>query len=117
MTEFEQLPEFSEDLEKLSEKFSSIRQDLEVLKKVLNTRPNGVSDTVRISGLGAGIVLPIYKVRRFRCLSLKGKGSKSGIRIIYAFNKSEDKITFIEIYYKDDQSNPNRERILMHFNS
>ena len=40
----------------------------------------------------------------------------SGIRIIYAYYEKEDKIEFIEIYYKGDKENENRERILKHYN-
>lgn len=118
MTEFEELPEFSRDLKNISKKYRSIYQDLGVLKKALTVKnPYGVPGTERISGLGAGVSLPIYKVRHFRCASLKGKGSRSGIRVIYAFKEDEDKIIFIEMYHKNDQSNHNRERILMYFNS
>jgi len=35
----------------------------------------------------------------FSCKSLKGKGVRSGIRIIYAYYEEEDIIEFIEIYY------------------
>ncbi len=63
-----------------------------------------------ISGLG--IKYPqIYKVTKFACKSLKGTGSRSGIRIIYAYYEKEDIIEFIEIYYKGDKENEDRERI------
>ncbi len=53
----------------------------------------------------------IYKVRKFACKSLKGKGVQSGIRIIYSYFIEEDKIEFVEIYYKGDKENENRSRI------
>jgi len=69
---------------------------------------------VGISGLG--IEYPqIYKTRKFTCRSLKGTGSRSGIRIIYAYYEKEDKIEFIEIYYKDDKEGEDRERIQKHY--
>lgn len=46
---------------------------------------------------------------------MKGKGAASGIRIIYAYNEKEDIIEFIEIYFKGDKENEDRERILKHF--
>ncbi|MCD4674916.1 MAG: hypothetical protein K8S18_02835, partial [Desulfobacula sp.] len=65
---------------------------------------------VEIAGLG--IDYPrIYKARKFACRSLKGKGSKSGIRIIYAYFDKEDKIEFIEIYFKGDKENEDRNRL------
>lgn len=42
------------------------------------------------------------KVKKFACKSLKGKGGHSGIRFTYAYFPFEDKIEFIEIYYKGD---------------
>jgi len=69
---------------------------------------------VGISGLG--IEYPqIYKARKFACKSLKGIGSRSGIRIIYAYYEKEDKIEFIEIYFKGDKEAEDRERILKHY--
>jgi hypothetical protein len=63
-----------------------------------------------------GIQSPkIYKARKFACRSLKGKGAHSGIRVIYAYSEDVDKIEFIEIYYKGDKENEERERILKRY--
>ena len=48
-------------------------------------------------------------------MSLKGKGVNSGIRVIYAYFNEEDKIVFIEIYYKGDKENEDKERIVEFF--
>ncbi len=69
---------------------------------------------VEISGLDIEYP-PIYKARKFTCRSLKGTGSRSGIRIIYAYFDKEDKIEFIEIYFKGDKENEDRERIVKHY--
>lgn len=62
------------------------------------------------------IVAPkIYKAKKFACRSLKGKGVQSGIRVIYAYFEEEDKIELIEIYYKGDKENEDRERILEYY--
>ena len=42
---------------------------------------------------------PIYKVRHFRCKALKGKGSRSGIRVIYAYEQDKALVTLIEVYH------------------
>jgi hypothetical protein len=42
-------------------------------------------------------------VKKIACKSLKGKGVNSGLRLIYALFKVEQKITFIEIYHKNDK--------------
>ena len=53
----------------------------------------------------------IYKARKFACKALKGRGARSGIRIIYAYVAQKDEIYFIEIYSKTDKENEDRERI------
>ncbi len=57
----------------------------------------------------------IYKAKKFACKALKGKGAQSGIRIIYAYHEEEDRIEFIEIYYKGDKENEDRERVLRNY--
>jgi len=116
MTDFGEIPEFARDLKKIHKKFRSIYDDLEAFKKALASElPNHLSGTVQISDLGRDVKDPIYKVRHFRCKALKGKGSRSGIRVIYAYQQDKDKVMLIEIYHKSKQENENRERILKHF--
>ncbi|MGH7793214.1 MAG: hypothetical protein ACREOB_12945, partial [Thermodesulfobacteriota bacterium] len=57
----------------------------------------------------------IFKAKKFASRSLKGKGVQSGIRVIYAYFEEEDKIELIEIYYKSDKENEDRERILKYY--
>jgi len=47
----------------------------------------------------------IYKVKKFACMSLKGHGCDSGLRLIYAINKIENSIFLLEIYFKGDKEN------------
>ena len=53
----------------------------------------------------------VYKAKMFACKALKGKGVQSGIRVIYAYFSTEDVIEFVEIYYKGDKENEDKERI------
>lgn len=69
---------------------------------------------MEIAGLGIQGAR-ILKARKFACRSLKGKGAQSGIRVIYAYFKQADRIEFIEIYYKGDKENEDRERIFRRF--
>jgi hypothetical protein len=115
MIDFEEVDEFSKDVKKLHKKFNSIDSDLGTFKKALISElPNHLSGTIRVSNLGENVKVPIYKVRRFRCKALN-KGNRSGIRIIYAYEQNEDKITLIEAYYKGSQENEDRKRILKYF--
>ena len=59
----------------------------------------------------------VYKATKFACKSLKGKGGKSGLRLIYAHFAQEDIIEFIEMYYKGDQENEDSERIKKYLSS
>lgn len=43
----------------------------------------------------------IYKIKKFTCKALKGKGVRSGIRLTYAFLPSKMEVIFLEIYYKE----------------
>jgi mRNA-degrading endonuclease RelE of RelBE toxin-antitoxin system len=113
MTEFSVTPEFEKDLRRLSKKFGSLPNDLETFRTaLLSVLPDQLPGTVRIPGLGSSVRIPVFKVRHFRCKSLQGKGSRSGIRIIYGYSQNENRILLLETYYKGDKGNEDRERIL-----
>ena len=100
MTDFVQVSEFSRDMKRLHKKFNTIYTNIENFKEILEpTLPECLSGTVRISKLGRDVRVPIYKLKHFRCEALKGKSSRSGIRVIYAYEQDKDKITLIELYY------------------
>jgi hypothetical protein len=114
-SEVRRLPEFDKDFKRLQKKFRTLEDDLQAFVKgqlnLLHKLNQDNRGCVRISNLG--ISYPhIYKAIKFACKSLKGKGAASGIRVIYAHYPQEDTIEFIEIYYKGDKENENRERIL-----
>ncbi len=114
-----ELAEFKKDFKKLSKKYQSLSSDFETFKNTplkafhkLNIDNTGI---IRISNLG--IESPqIYKVKKFACKALKGTGAKSGIRIIYAYYP-DDIVEFVEIYYKGDKANEDRERIKKYYGS
>lgn len=116
--EISHVPEFEKDLRKLVRRFHSLEEDLQIFIKVaMNSFHKQNIDSgaiVHISDLR--IHSPkVCKGRKFACKSLKGKGVQSGIRVIYAYHEEEDRIEFIEIYYKGDKESEDRERILKHF--
>ena len=112
------LPDFKKDFKKLEKKYSTLKQDLEVfvntqlrLSHKLNIENSGI---VRITGLS--ISEPkIYKARKFACKSLKGRGSSSGIRVIKVYFEDDDRIELVEIYFKGDKENEDRQRILKYY--
>ena len=114
---FDELPEFQKDLKQLLKKYRSLSEDLEVLKKVLaadgTTHPQPPM-SFRIPGLGFELPI-IVKVKKLACRCLKGRGANTGFRVIYAYDQQEQVIRFIELYFKADRENEDRDRILRHF--
>ena len=112
------LAEFEKDFKKLTKKFKTLEEDINsfVANQLKLTHKRNIDNggVVRISDLGIEY-LRIYKARKFACKALKGKGSASGIRIIYAYYEKDDIIEFIEIYYKADKKNEDRGRILKYY--
>lgn len=112
------LADFKKDFKKLSKRFRSLPEDLNSfirhqlqLFHKLNVDNQGI---FQIPGLP--FTEPqIYKATKFACKALKGRGVQSGIRVIYAYFEQNDKIEFIEIYFKGDKTNENKQRIIQHY--
>jgi len=107
-------------MRKLTKKYQTLPDDIAVFintpMKLFHRAGINTADIRPIAGLRLGAEEPtIYKARRFACRSLKGRGSQTGIRIIYAYFTSLDSIEFVEIYFKANQSIQNNRRILQHY--
>ncbi len=112
--EFGEIEEFKKDLKKLSKRFITLPDDLEIVKKVLTVNADERPPfSYRIEGLA--IRTCIIKIKKIASRSLKGRGADSGLRIVYAHYKEEERITFIELYFKGDKENEDRARILRNF--
>jgi mRNA-degrading endonuclease RelE of RelBE toxin-antitoxin system len=110
----EKTPEFQRDFKRLLKKHKSLEEDLENFQKfALKAFHKLGQENLGIFQIpGLGFEHPkVYKATKFACRALKGRGSATGIRIIYAYYPNEDKVLFIEIYIKSDQANENRARI------
>ena len=111
---FETLTEFEKDLKQLLKKYRTLNSDLEDVKKVLKIRPDARPPfSFRIDGLG--IITRVIKIKKIASDSFKGRGSNSGLRLIYAYFKEEPRIVFVELYHKNDKENEDRQRILNNF--
>ena len=106
---FKSTQEFQRDFKNLSKKFRTLDSDLIEFKKILNEAPLGIGKHFNvITKTGS-----IYIIKaRFFCKSLK----KKDLRIIYAYIENHQTvemigIEFIEIYFKGEQVNENRQRI------
>jgi hypothetical protein len=111
---YKSIPEFDKDLKKLLKKFRTLNKDIETAKRnaieLYHIKEINNLSVFQIPGFhlsGAAI----FKLKKFSCRALKGKGVRSGIRIIYAFYPENLLVEFIEIYYKADQVNEDQERI------
>ena len=106
---FKNTIEFQKDFKKLSKKFKSLDSDLIELKKVLSESPLGIGKHFNVITK----IDRLYIVKaRFFCKSLK----KKDLRVIYAYIENHQRvemvgIDFIEMYFKGDKENEDRERI------
>lgn len=111
---YESGKEFSKDIARLQKKFSTLPEDLEIAKKAaiqtyhVHRRDSG--GIFRITYFPSEEV-EIYKLKKFACRELKGRGVRSGIRVIYAFFPDTRKVVFIEMYFKGDKESEDRRRI------
>lgn len=106
--------EFKRDLDRLKKRYRILPDDLETAKvnaiELLHIHELDNQSTFPIPGFCNDEIL-IYKIRKFACKSLKGKGRNSGIRVIYAFFPKNKEVEFIKIYFKGDKENENKDRI------
>ncbi len=113
---YEETKKFTRDFKKLLKKFSSLVEDLEVNKQyrieLFHCEEIDSRSIFEIQGAGNTDELKFYKVKKFQCKSLKGRGAKSGIRVTYAYFPTEQKIVFLEIYFKAKQENESGQRIV-----
>jgi len=105
---------FQKDLKHLLKKYQTLKDDLETAKRnaieLYHLKRVNNQSIFPIQGFCTEAI-QICKIKKFACKALKGRGSKSGIRVIYAFHCQSCKIEFIEIYFKGDKANEDRERI------
>ena len=110
MITFDELPEFQKDCKRLGKKYKSLIDDLKEFRNVVSVVPLGNSKHFII--ITQIEVLYIAKARLF-CRYLKG----SSLRVIYAYFEQEQRIEFIEVYFKGDKENENHDRIMEYLNS
>lgn len=112
--------EFSKDVKKLSKRYRTLNEDLKILKRAsielyhlhdvdnnsIFPIPNFCNDFIRS-----------YKVKKIASMSFKGKGVKSGLRLIYIFDSRSNQVFFVELYFKGDKENEDKERLRRYFDS
>lgn len=119
MIKFENSPKFEKNKKKLIKKYRSLDDDLKILKMIITTNhiPSGrkIDEFFEITNKSGYKLsckeLQFWKIKKIACKSLKGKGGKTKLRIIYVFIEKESKIIFLEFYFKGSQENESRDRI------
>jgi hypothetical protein len=118
--EIARLPEFERDLKGLIKRFRTLDEDLATLLKtqLVLFHKLGVDNKGLFEIPGMPFDEPkMYKVKKFACRALKGRGANSGLRLIYGHFEEADKIELVEIYFKGDKENEDRGRILRNYRS
>lgn len=101
---FDEAPEFQRDFKKLSKKYRTLEQDLELFKQIVASGKlsfDGKAATV----LTQGDEYRAVKARLF-CRALR----KDALRIIY-IERSNAGVLFIELYYKGNKDREDLKRI------
>ena len=101
---FNELPEFKKECKRFAKKYKSLPNDLKEFRNVISIVPLGNSKHFNIVTQTESA--KIIKARLF-CRYLKG----SSLRIIYSHIKEKERIDFIELYFKGNKNNEDRERI------
>ncbi|MHB1089475.1 MAG: hypothetical protein ACYC06_06130 [Ilumatobacteraceae bacterium] len=105
---------FQKDLKRLLKKYRTLEDDLEIAKRnaiKLYHLTNIDNRSIFSIPDFCNEAIQVCKIKKFACKALKGCGAMSGIRIIYAFHVADLKVEFIEIYFKGEKENEDRERI------
>lgn len=111
---FIELSEFQKDIKALLKKYRTLKEDLEIVKRILEVEPaERPPFSFRIDNLG--LETCVIKVKKIACKAIKGKGVNSGLRLIYAHFEEEGKIVFVELYHKNEQEVEDRQRIKDNF--
>lgn len=111
---YKQTRGFEQDLKSPLKKFPLLIEDIEIAKSF-------TIELFHLQKINKQAIFPIpnfcteelkiCKLKKFACKALKGRGVQSGIRIIYAYYVLTNKIDFIEIYFKGESDNEDKERI------
>src|SRR3989338_2613304 len=104
MSKFFELPEFEKELKRLSKKYPTLVSDIEDIKPILLTNPTGIGKNFTIINYSEEV--KIVKVR-IHCESLRARK----MRLIYAYHKDKIEFMYIELYFKGDKDNEDRDRI------
>lgn len=100
---------FLKKIKRLKKRFSHVEKAVEVLEQVLTVAPLHTKSKP-ISDLGKTVTLPVLKIS-MACKNVEGKR----FRVVYAYDKDNNTIIFLDVYFKGDQENHDKKVILAYF--
>ena len=106
MIKYSRHPRFDRQMKKLLKKYRTLEEDLKIAKTFAielfhNHTPKIDSGSIWLVPSFDRPDVKIYKIKKFTCKTLRGKGVRSGIRLVYAFAPKTLEVIFLEIYYKE----------------
>jgi len=108
---FNELSEFQKEYKRLGKKYKSLLNDIHGFKNDLQNFKDVISVTPLGNNKHFNIVAQTENAKiikaRFFCRYLKG----SSLRVIYSYIEEKKRIDFIQLYFKGDKENEDRERI------
>jgi len=104
MNHFNALAEFEKEFKRMRKKYRTLDDDLEKFKKILITAPTGIGKN--FVTVYSSQAVKIIKAR-MACRALRDRS----LRIIYSYFEQDQRIEFIELYYKGDKKNEDHGRI------
>jgi len=104
MNHFDALAEFEKEFKRLFKKYRTLDDDLEKFKKILIIAPTGIGKNFVI--IYSSQTVKIVKAR-MACRALRDQS----LRIVYSYFEQDQRIEFIELYFKGDKENEDRDRI------
>ena len=105
MMSFNEIPEFEKEFKRLFKKHKTLDDDFEKFKKVLFVTPTGVGKNFIIIHSSSRVKLV---KAHLACRALRNNHL---LRVIYSYLEQEHRIEFIELYFKGEKENEDRERI------
>lgn len=100
-----QTDEFKKDLKRFLKKYPTLEKDLEILTKAICAEPkgDGTKHWNLITSIDEKYILKV----RMMCRSVRG----ADFRVVYMFDGERLDLLFIEMYFKGDKENNDKNRI------
>lgn len=103
--QFIEYPAFLREYARLHKRFLSLDADIEKIKRLLARCPEGTGGK-NWNALYRTERIIVFKTR-LACMYLR----KNALRLVYAYLPGDKSIVLIELYFKGDKENEDRERI------